>query len=61
MFSMRKRHLSSLEDFDFGEFITKSEIEEKRPRSKNDIVELLSTGRGSLVSMVGVASGDTVG
>jgi uncharacterized damage-inducible protein DinB len=36
-------HLSSLKDFDFGQFITKSEIEEKRPRSKDDIVELLRT------------------
>ena len=38
-----ERHLSSLEDFDFGQFITKSAIEEKRPRSKDDIVELLRT------------------
>jgi uncharacterized damage-inducible protein DinB len=33
----------SLEGFDFGELIKKSEIEEKRPRSKKDIVELLRT------------------
>src|SRR5262249_57820835 len=32
---------ASLEDFDFGRLIRKSEIEEKRPRSKNEIVELL--------------------
>ena len=32
---------ASLEGFDFGELIRKSEIEEKRPRSKNEIVELL--------------------
>src|SRR5262249_15788094 len=32
---------ASLEDFDFGQLIRKSEIEEKRPRSKNEIVELL--------------------
>lgn len=34
-------HLSSLEDFDFGAAIKKSEIEEKRPRSKNQIIDLL--------------------
>jgi uncharacterized damage-inducible protein DinB len=40
-------HLSSLEGFDFGTFINKSEIEEKRPRSKSEIVELLrSEGEG---------------
>ena len=32
---------ASLEGFDFGELIKKSEIEEKFPRSKNEIVELL--------------------
>lgn len=34
-------HLSSLEGFDFGTFINRSEIEEKRPRSKSEIVDLL--------------------
>ena len=38
-----ERHLSSLEDVDFGEFIAKSAFEEKRLRSKDDIVELLRT------------------
>ncbi len=32
---------ASLEGFDFGELIKKSELEEKRPRSKTEIVELL--------------------
>ncbi len=32
---------ASLEGFDFGELIRKSEMEEQRPRSKNEIVELL--------------------
>lgn len=32
---------ASLERFDFGELIRKSEIEEQRPRSKTEIVELL--------------------
>jgi uncharacterized damage-inducible protein DinB len=31
-------HLSSLEGFDFGTFIKKSETEEKRPRTKSEIV-----------------------
>lgn len=34
---------ASLEGFDFGELVRKSEIEERRPRSKNEIVELLRT------------------
>ena len=34
---------TSLEGFDFGELVRKSEKEEKRPRSKNEIVELLRT------------------
>jgi uncharacterized damage-inducible protein DinB len=34
-------HLSSLEGSDFGTFINKSEIEERRPRSKSEIVDLL--------------------
>src|SRR3989442_11051606 len=32
---------ASLEGFDFAELIRKSDMEEKRPRSKKDIVELL--------------------
>jgi uncharacterized damage-inducible protein DinB len=32
---------ASLEGFDFGGLISKSEIEEKRPRSKSEIIELL--------------------
>ncbi len=32
---------ASLENFNFGELIRKSEMEEQRPRSKNEIVELL--------------------
>jgi uncharacterized damage-inducible protein DinB len=35
--------LSSLEGFDFGTLIKKSETEEKRPKSKDQIVELLRT------------------
>lgn len=35
--------LSSLEGLDFGVFIKKSEIEERRPRSKSEIVALLRT------------------
>jgi uncharacterized damage-inducible protein DinB len=35
------REQASLENFDFGEIIRKSELEEKRSRSKNEIVELL--------------------
>jgi len=34
-------HLSLLEGIDFGTFINKSEIEERRPRSKSEIVDLL--------------------
>ena len=33
----------SLESFDFGELINRSQLEEKRPRSKREIVELLRT------------------
>ena len=33
----------SLEGFDFGELINRSQVEEKRPRSKREIVELLGT------------------
>lgn len=40
-FLHEEEHLSSLEGFDFGAFIKKSEIEEKRPRSKSEVVALL--------------------
>jgi uncharacterized damage-inducible protein DinB len=36
-----EKRVSSLESFDFGELIKRSEIEERRPRSKNEILELL--------------------
>ena len=38
-----EEHVSSLEGFDFGALIKKSEIEEKRPRSKSRTVDLLRT------------------
>ncbi len=34
---------ASLEGFDFGELISKSESEEKRPHSKSEIIDLLRT------------------
>jgi len=40
-FLHEEEHLSSLEGFDFGALIKKSEIEEKRPKSKDEIVNLL--------------------
>src|SRR5215472_12812660 len=36
-----EEHISSLEGFDFGSLIKKSEVEEKRPRSKREVVDLL--------------------
>jgi uncharacterized damage-inducible protein DinB len=36
--------LSSLEGFDFGALITRSQADEKRPRSKDEIITLLRTG-----------------
>jgi uncharacterized damage-inducible protein DinB len=36
-----EQHLSSVEGFDFGALIKKSEVEEKRPRSKREVVDLL--------------------
>ena len=42
-FLHEEKHLASLEGFDFGHFIKKSDLEEKRPRSKAEIVELLRT------------------
>src|SRR5262249_7270269 len=38
-----EEHVSSLEGFNFGELIKKSEAEEKRPRSKSEIITLLRT------------------
>jgi uncharacterized damage-inducible protein DinB len=38
-----ERRVSSLEDFDFGEYFKQWEIEEQRPRSKNEVIELLRT------------------
>ena len=38
-----QEHLSSLEGFDFGAILKKSESEEKLPRSKREIVDLLRT------------------
>src|SRR5215467_1880049 len=40
-FFHEQEHLSSLEGFDFSSYIKKSEIEEKRPRTKEQIVDLL--------------------
>jgi uncharacterized damage-inducible protein DinB len=36
-------HVSTLAGFNFGDLIKKSEVEEKRPRSKSEIVDLLRT------------------
>jgi uncharacterized protein YndB with AHSA1/START domain/uncharacterized damage-inducible protein DinB len=38
-----EEHLDALEGFDFPGLLRKSEVEEKRPRSKADILELLRT------------------
>lgn len=38
-----EEHLDSLEGFDFPALLRKSEVEEKRPRSKAEILELLRT------------------
>lgn len=38
-----EQHLSSLEGFDFGSLLKKMEVEEKRPRSKQEILDLLRT------------------
>ena len=40
-FLHEKEHLSSLEGFDFGALLKKWESEEKRPRSKSELVALL--------------------
>jgi hypothetical protein len=42
-FVHEEEHLSSLEGFDFGALLKKSEAEEKRPRSKSEIITLLRT------------------
>jgi uncharacterized damage-inducible protein DinB len=42
-FMHEEEHLSSLEGFDFGPMVKKSEVEEKSPRSKREIVDLLRT------------------
>ena len=42
-FLHEEEHLSSLEGFDFGAVIKKSEIEEKRPRPKSEVLALLRT------------------
>jgi len=42
-FVHEEERLSSLEGFDFGKLTEKSEIEEKRPGSKDQIIELLRT------------------
>ncbi len=42
-FLHEEERLSSLEGFDFGALIQKSEIEDKRPKSKDQIVDLLLT------------------
>jgi uncharacterized damage-inducible protein DinB len=38
-----EEHVSALERFDFPALLRRSEIEEKRPRSKAEIIELLRT------------------
>lgn len=38
-----QEHLNTLEGFDFPALLRKSEVEEKRPRSKAEIIELLRT------------------
>jgi DinB superfamily len=40
-FLHKEKHLSSLEGFDFPALIRKSEIEERHPRSKSEIIDLL--------------------
>lgn len=42
-FVHEEEHLSSLEGFDFGALMKKSDLEEKRPRSKAEIIDLLRT------------------
>jgi uncharacterized damage-inducible protein DinB len=42
-FIHQDQHLSSLEGYDFGALIKKGETEEKRPRSKSEIIDLLRT------------------
>src|SRR5215472_10427080 len=42
-FVHQEQHLSSLDGFDFGALLKKGELEEKRPRAKAEIIELLRT------------------
>src|SRR5262252_4365295 len=42
-FLHEEEHLSSLEGFDFGTLVKKSEAQEEQPRSKSDIIALLRT------------------
>jgi uncharacterized damage-inducible protein DinB len=42
-FIHQEQHLSSLEGYDFGALIKKGELEEKRSRSKSEIIDLLRT------------------
>jgi uncharacterized damage-inducible protein DinB len=42
-FLHEEEHRSSLEGFDFGELVSKSELEEKRLKSKSEIIDLLRT------------------
>ena len=42
-FIHQEQRLSSLEGFDFGALVKKSELEEQRPRSKSEIIDLLRT------------------
>src|SRR5258707_13812799 len=42
-FVHEQEHLSSLDGYDFGPLIKKLEVEEKRLRSKSDVIALLLT------------------
>ena len=42
-FVHQEEHLSSLDGFDFGTLVRKAEIDEKRPRTKAQIIDLLRT------------------
>ena len=55
-FLHEEEHLSSLESFDFGALIQKSEIEEKRPRSKDQNRRFTAHGRRTVVSVGGEPS-----
>lgn len=47
-----EKHLASFDGFDFGAFLATSEVEETRPRSKDEIVELLRTAGDRWVQWV---------